>query len=150
MHKNEGTPEIGFELRCIQQMIHQKMEQFRQESGLDITFVQSRTIGFILHNEEKNVYQKDLEEKMKIRRSTATEILNVLERDGYLNRVPDENDGRLKKLVLTEKAIELDEIMHDNFRRMEALLCQNLTADQLKSFFEVLDQLKINLQGKDD
>ena len=34
---------IGYEIREIQQMIHQKMEQFRHEDGYGLTLVQTRT-----------------------------------------------------------------------------------------------------------
>lgn len=39
---------IGYEIREIQQMIHQKMEQFRHEDGYGLTLVQTRTICFLL------------------------------------------------------------------------------------------------------
>lgn len=34
-------------------------------------------------------------------------MLKLMEKDGYIKRVSVENDARLKKIVLTDKAIKL-------------------------------------------
>ncbi|MCH1941868.1 MarR family winged helix-turn-helix transcriptional regulator [Holdemania massiliensis] len=137
---------IGYEIREIQQMIHQKMEQFRHENDCELTFVQTRTIGYLIANQDHDVFQRDLEKELRIRRSTASEILNVLERDGYLYRLSAQQDARLKKLVLTEKALQLNQKMTENIDRMEALLSQSISQQDQEHFFSVLDQIKKNLE----
>ena len=137
---------IGYEIREIQQMIHQKMEQFRHENDCELTFVQTRTIGYLIANQDHDVFQRDLEKELRIRRSTASEILNVLERDGYLYRLSSQQDARLKKLVLTEKALQLNQKMTENIDRMEALLSQSISQQYQEHFFSVLDQIKKNLE----
>ncbi len=137
---------IGYEIREIQQMIHQKMEQFRHEDGYGLTLVQTRTICFLIANQDHDVFQRDLEKELRIRRSTASEILNVLERDGYLCRIPASHDARLKKLVLTEKALMVDHQMNENIDRMEALLSRSISPEDQEHFFSVLDQIKKNLE----
>ena len=52
-----------------------------------------------------DVYQKDVEQEFRIRRSTATVMLQSLEQKGYLVRVASTEDARLKRILLTEKAI---------------------------------------------
>ena len=133
---------IGYEIREIQQMIHQKMEQFRHENDCELTFVQTRTIGYLIANQDHDVFQRDLEKELRIRRSTASEILNVLERDGYLYRASAQQDARLKKLVLTEKALQLNQKMTENIDRMEALLSQSISQQDQEHFFSVLDQME--------
>ena len=137
---------IGYEIREIQQMIHQKMEQIRHENDCELTFVQTRTIGYLIANQDHDVFQRDLEKELRIRRSTASEILNVLERDGYLYRASAQQDARLKKLVLTEKALQLNQKMTENIDRMEALLSQSISQQDQEHFFSVLDQIKKNLE----
>ena len=127
-------------------MIHQKMDQFRHENDCELTFVQTRTIGYLIANQDHDVFQRDLEKELRIRRSTASEILNVLERDGYLYRASAQQDARLKKLVLTEKALQLNQKMTENIDRMEALLSQSISQQDQEHFFSVLDQIKKNLE----
>ena len=133
---------IGQSLRCLQRMIHQKMEMFKQESQDDLTFVQAHTLHYLYDHQKEDVYQKDVEKVLNVRRSTATEILNVLERDGYIQRRSIDADRRLKKLVLTEKAIHLHESMIQNIDRMEKLLRKNISNEELELFFKVIEKMQ--------
>ena len=141
--------EIGHEIRVIQRMIHHKIEAFRAENGDTLTFVQTRTLSFLLKHPEQDIFQKDLEKELNIRRSTATEILNVLERDGYIERQSVCGDKRLKKLVPTQKAIDLGTRAMAHIQLMESLLAKDITPSDLETFYRVTDQIKKNLKGED-
>ena len=138
---------IGHALRKVQRGIHHKMEMFKQESGDDLTFVQASTLHYIYDHQNENVYQKDIEKILNVRRSTATEILNVLERDGYIERHSIDSDRRLKKLVLTDKAIRLHESMIKNIDHIEKLLRTNISDEELAIFFKVMDTMHQNVKG---
>lgn len=135
---------IGFELREIQQSIKHKIERERIEHGIALTHGQVRVLMFI-HQNKRPSYQRDIEDFLKIRRSTATEILNVLERDGYLNRVRCEHDARLKEIVLTHKTLEVVDEMSLRLVAMETSLRNKVDPKDLETFFKVLDQMKVNI-----
>ena len=141
--------EIGHEIRVIQRMLHHKIEAFRAENGDTLTFVQTRTLSFLMKHSDKDMFQKDLEKELNIRRSTATEILNVLERDGYIERQSVSGDKRLKKLVPTQKAIDLGTRAMNHIQLMESTLAQGISAEDLETFYRVTDQIKKNLKGED-
>ena len=65
---------------------------------------QGRTLHFLLAQTE-DVFQKDIEEEYSIRPSTATELLKQMEANGLIRREPVAYDNRLKKIVLTDKAL---------------------------------------------
>ena len=138
---------IGYEIREVQQMIHQKMEQFRHENGCELTLVQTRTIGFLIASRGQDVFQRDLEKELRIRRSTASEILNVLERDGYLHRIPAPHDARLKKLVLTDTGRELHEKTKDMIDMLEEQTVAGISKEDLDTFYRVIDQVKNNVKN---
>ena len=140
--------EIGHEIRVIQRMIHHKIEAFRAENGDTLTFVQTRTLCFLMKHQDQDIFQKDLEKELNIRRSTATEILNVLERDGYVERKSVCGDKRLKKLVPTQKAIDLSTKAINHIQLMENLLEKDISSDDLEAFFRVTEQIKKNLKGE--
>ena len=146
----EGKREIGHELRVIQRMIHHRVEKHRAAHGDTLTFVQTRTLYFLQDHSNEDLYQKDLEKVLNIRRSTATEILNVLERDGYIERLNVEKDKRLKKLVVTQKAKDLSERMCRDIEQMELTLSKNIAQEDLDVFFKVMNQMKMNLREGDD
>ena len=140
--------EIGHEIRVIQRMIHHKIEAFRAVNGDTMTFVQTRKLSFLMRHPDQDIFQKDLEKELNIRRSTATEILNVLERDGYIERQSVCGDKRLKKLVPTQKAIDLGTRAMNHIQLMESILEKDISPEDLEVFYRVTDQIKKNLKGE--
>ena len=65
---------------------------------------QGRTLRFLLSQTE-DIYQKDIEEEYSIRPSTATQLLKQMEKNGLIIREPEAYDNRLKKIVVTDKAL---------------------------------------------
>ena len=84
---------------------------------LGLTGIQSHALHYILvKSAEGPVYQRDVEGVFGVSRSTVTGMLQQMERDGLIRRDSVEGDGRLKCLIPTQKAIEMDE----RVRRMPA------------------------------
>lgn len=88
-------------------------------------------------------FKKDIEKEFQIRRSTATGILNVMEKNGLIQRVPCKEDARQKKIVVTEKGKELHNKSFEQMQEFEKRLKSCLTEKELKEFFNILDKLKI-------
>ena len=137
---------VGQSLRCLQRLIHQKVEVFKVESKDDLTLVQAHTLRYLDEHKEEDVFQRDIEKVLNVRRSTCTEILNVLERDGYIERHSVNSDKRLKKLVLTAKTKELHLTISKNVERLEALLKKDINEEELEIFFKVIDKMKQNVK----
>jgi DNA-binding MarR family transcriptional regulator len=57
-----------------------------QNSEGQLTIMQNWIIGFLDMNEGKEIFQKDIEAEFNIRRSTATGILKLMEKNGFINR----------------------------------------------------------------
>ena len=106
---------IGFEVKTLANMLRRQVDKLELCRGFDgITSTQGRVIGFIISKDGEDVFQRDLEEEFFIRRSTATNILQLMERNGFIIRQPVDYDARLKKLVLTEKAVALHKQIEKN------------------------------------
>lgn len=110
--------------RLINKISHQLKRQmcFHQEES-ELTNMQKRVLHYILFQSlKKDIYQKDIEKEFQIRRSTATGILQLLEKNGFVIRETVEWDARLKKLVPTAKAEGVREEILSNIRYMETIL----------------------------
>ena len=82
--------------RLINKISHQLKRQmcFHQEES-ELTNMQKRVLHYILFQSlKKDIYQKDIEKEFQIRRSTATGILQLLEKNGFLIRETVEWDAR--------------------------------------------------------
>ena len=86
-----------------------------------------------------------MEKEFQIRRSTATGTLQILEKNGFINREQVEWDARLKKLTPTDKAKGVRRHILDNIRYIEELLARDIPAEKLAVCREVLSQMSENL-----
>ena len=136
---------IGKEIREIQQLIHRKIEFSKDEQPAKLTNVQIQVLLFI-YKQDQPIFQKNIEQYLTIQRSTATQILNVLEREGYITRERIEEDGRMKQIITTEKTLVLIDEMKDFRTETELLLQQNIPEEELDIFFKVVEQIKENLE----
>lgn len=136
---------IAYELREVQQLLHRKIESDKSKRDSELTHIQVRVL-LIIHNSEQDIFQKDVEKHLRIRRSTATEILKLLERDGFIERVRLETDGRMKKIVTTPKTTALIDKMKIHVEETELMLRSGIKSHELDVFFKVLDQIKENIK----
>ncbi|WP_054741007.1 MarR family winged helix-turn-helix transcriptional regulator [Cellulosilyticum ruminicola] len=139
---------IGFEIRVLANLIKRNVGNLPAlKAAESITGIHCWMIGYIYERQGEDVYQKDIEERFSIRRSTATTILQRMEKNGLIVRCPVAHDARLKKLELTEKAIKLQEQINLEIEAFEERLVAGLNEGERQIFHEIMDKLKHNLEG---
>ena len=136
--------------KWINRVSHQLKRQMScedQQPGQDVlTNMQKHILHFILlETMHRDLFQRDLEKEFKVRRSTATGTLQLLEKKGYLYREPVKKDARLKRIVPTEKALKLRGKLLANIRRREAQIRKGISEEDMKVFVRVLKQISSNL-----
>ena len=142
-HSNDR---IGVEIGMLHNLLRRQMACMTEESE-NITGMQAMIVHhLILHEKDGDLFQKDIETAFQMRRSTATGILQLMEQHGFLRREPVEHDGRLKRLVLTEQARQLDERITGRMEQLEQLLRQGIDADELAGWFSVCEKIRSNLE----
>lgn len=138
---------IPIEIRNLNNVLKRNIETAHKN---ELTRVQNWIIGYIYHNNDKEIFQKNIEIELNMRRSTASEIIKNMESKGYLLRVSVDYDQRLKKLVLTDKAIQHHLKFLEFAEHFEKKLANNLTDEELEIFFKIIDKIKINLKEEED
>ena len=114
--------------------------------NLGVNALQSRVLHYIrVHYRDGPVFQRDVESVFSLSRSTATGVLQHLEREGFISRESVEEDGRLKSLVPTEKAAELDEQVRASLMAIETKMTQGISPGQLQIFMETASKMSSNL-----
>ena len=68
-----------------------------------------------------------------------------MEKNGLILRAPSKSDGRLKKLILTEKAGSLAKSMDKVVSRIEKKAEKGLTEEEKQMFLSVMNKVKNNL-----
>lgn len=143
--------DIGFVIRRLSNLIKRDVEASRIKLGIDpIKGINGWAIKYFYDNKNTDVFQKDFENKFSIRRSTASRILTTMEQKGLIERKSVESDARLKKIILTEKAIEIHNKITEEIRIREEKLRRNITNEELETFFNVIEKLCINMEEQND
>ena len=125
-----------------------KRQLDRSLADLGINGFQSRVLHYIrAHYREGPVFQRDVENVFAISRSTATGILQHLEREGYISREGVQQDGRLKSLVPTEKGTRLDDQVHACLQQTEQEMIAGISPGQIQMFIEIVSKMSSNLSG---
>lgn len=143
--------DIGLTVRKLSNLIKRDIESSPSRIGVDtIKGVNGWAIRYFYENSDKDIFQKDFEERFSIRRSTASKILKTMEEKGYIKRISVESDARLKKIVLTDTAVELHKRITADIAAREKRLRQNVTEQELEIFFKVMEKFTANLEDYND
>ena len=143
---------LAFRIKSLNNQIRRLMERTAiEKNNANLTGVQYAILGFLSEkNDQTDVFQRDVEAEFNIRRSTATGILKLLENNGYIQKSSVPGDARLKKIVRTEKAKELDTIIELHVRALEGRLTKGIDAEELSQFYAVLKKISDNAEEKDN
>ena len=143
--------DIGFKIRMLSNLIKRDVEKSRNEMGITLPKgINGWAISYFFDNKHKDIFQKDFESEFSIRRSTASNILKTMEQNGFIERVSVENDARLKKIILTQKAIDIHTTILDSINKREARMREGLSKAEIDTFLTTLSQITANMEEKND
>lgn len=138
---------VGKELRSLNNLILRHFENSPQRKQIEtVTGTNGWIIVYLSRNRDKDIFQKDLETQFGITRSTASKVLNLMERKGLVQREKVARDARLKKIVLTQKALELSDMMNKGAAYFERKLTNGLTEDEQDTLLDYIQRMKNNLK----
>lgn len=141
---------IGLEVKTLSNLFMRQLSAKGPPSEDIPTGAQGMILRFlVLHQDTRDVFQRDLERAFSIRRPTATGLLQLMEKNGLILRESVPYDARLKRLVLTPKALRLDAEIDQRIRETEALATRGLTPEEIDRFFRLADKIKQNLSEGD-
>ena len=137
---------IGMELRSLNNLIKRYIENSKHfEYAKKITGTNGWIIAYLAENEGKDIYQKDLEEKFTITRSTISKVITLMEQKGLIEREAVAGDARLKKLSLTPKAKALHKAIVEDLKDIENKLMEGFTEQEKENLFLYFDKMKKNM-----
>jgi MarR family transcriptional regulator, transcriptional regulator for hemolysin len=140
---------FGLELRTLNNLIRRRCDFSSHKKEIEtITGNNGWIIGFLAENSTsgRNVYQKTIEKHFNITRAAASNVLSLMEQKGLITRLTDNQDGRRKKIVLTEKALQLERLIKEDFDSFEATLRKGFSDNELETLYGFFQRMKDNLQ----
>ena len=137
--------ETGKMINKISHRLRRRSQAVQKTVG--ISEAQGRILDYILvEGARRPVYTKDIEKEFDLRSSTVTGALSALETEGLIARVPDERDGRLKKLVFTPKADGIRAALQGEIEETEKRMLQGISEEEKAVFLELAERMLKNLE----
>lgn len=110
-----------------------------------LTSTQIQILKYMIEHQNEDVYQKDLENVLNLRRATVSGVLQTMEKNNLIKREIYENDVRVKKIILNEKTKSIFLKNKQKIDEIEKNITKNISKKDLNDFIKVIDKLITNL-----
>ena len=146
--KSKDKLKLGLDISKINHIISRKMDaSVIKVIDDNLTVSQAYVIDFIsMEGKDRDIFQKDLEKQLDLKRSSIRLMLNNMEKNKLIERVVVSEDARLKKIVLTEKAIKLNEKISCAIDLIENKLAEDFTMEEAKIFYKVRNKVRDSVE----
>ncbi|MHB8129550.1 MAG: MarR family winged helix-turn-helix transcriptional regulator [Mobilitalea sp.] len=103
----------------------------------------------VLIKSHEGITQKELSEKNFVKPSTITGMLNKLEANKLVTRVPDEDDKRMMRIYLTPEGQHLAEQGEKFMMSMTEQLFEGFSDEELRIFVTLAEKLRDNVRNNE-
>lgn len=111
------------------------------------TATQHQIIQYILEHRDEEIYQKDLEKVLNLRRATVSGVLQTMEKNNLIERITDDSDTRIKKVILTKNAKKVFLDSEEKFKRLEKMVVSDIAEEDLDVFMKVITKMRENIKN---
>ena len=86
-----------------------------------------------------------IEEEFSLRPPTATQLLKKMEQGGLIRREVMADDGRMKRIIVNEKALQYKDVVIADITRLEEELIRGIPQEEMDVFFKVVGKMMENV-----
>lgn len=140
---------IGYELVTTGHMIKRERDRSNEEvirrvfgDNSDVMCADLEIIKFLVDNKDREIYQKDIEQFLSLTAPSVSNKLKHLQKKGLIERVYSKVDTRLKQVILTDKAWDIDKKVSHEILTFESELEDLLTEEEQKHLLEAVRKIK--------
>ncbi len=137
--------EVGRQINRISNYLRRRSQKTQEKIGL--TNIQALVLDYIMAS-PNSVYQKDIEKEFDLRPSSATQLICGMEEKGWIKRVSNPGDKRLKEIVFTSDSKKIKDSIKSEICETERQLIQNISKEDLEVFMKVTNMMLKNLEEK--
>ncbi len=134
-----------YKLSSIRKSAFSFLEAEMAKSGITDIPPSFGDILYIIHNQGSG-YIKDIVKSSYKDKSTISNIINQLEKKGYVEKFPDADDGRKVKVRLTAQAKKYINEMAEISDCLQKRLFINMSNEEQEIMFLLLNKVERNLK----
>lgn len=136
-----GLIALGERLKKRRDTISQNLGISTQQWLILLHLGNDPNIEFLNKGEHKKpLLASELAEALNVSRPNITNLINVLIEKELVRQVEDKDDKRRKRLVLSEKGIEILESLQPHREQLNSDLFGTLTSEQKATFLTLVEQ----------
>ena len=150
---NQKVTEVTFELQILAHMMKRYLDSLVEadklpvpDTGKGLSGANMFIMRYLYENRDREVYQKELEEQMNVRRSTISKFIQILENKGLIRREQAEHDARVKRITLSVQSQHNMEMFWENIEQMQRRLTGGFTDEELEQFLYLIRKAKKNFE----
>ncbi len=128
-------------------MIRGLSTQTFTEKEFGLTPDQYVILLLLLENEEI-VCQRQLAEIMLKDRANIARIIEIMHKNGLIEKIPDSNGRKIYKLIVTEKGKKLKDKVFPTDIDLRNAITNNISAEELATTFNTLEKMNKNIRDK--
>ena len=138
---------VANELKKLDVDISRKLFSIAKENKISFypSPLQAKITKYLIENNKREVYQKELEEVFEVRKATISGVLFTMEKNEVIKRVASENDARQKKIVLTKKSKKIYEEVKETFKKLDEEITKNISEEELNNFLSTIEKIRKNI-----
>ncbi len=112
----------------------------------ELTVVQTHILKYILLcSLECDLCQKDIEEEFQIKKSTVSQMLKLMEKNGFIVRCPSAEDARRKIIIPTEKSESIRTKLMEELKEVETAMKKDIPKKDLETCEKVMRKMVNNM-----
>lgn len=136
------------EIKSLNILMVKRLFSMKKESESEVRPkpLQFEILEFLNENRDKNIYQKDLEQKFKISKAAISGVLNTMEKHDMISRIQSKDDARKNRIVLSERSMELRQEFLYNRKKLNQELLEGVSEEELEQFLKVVEKFKNNMK----
>lgn len=139
------------DIMCLANRLSRELGALNAErSSAGISRANAQILSYLASHEERDVFQRDIEEEFSIRRSTVSKIVRLMEQKGLIQREAVAQDARLKRLTLTDRAREVHKVASGEFAAFETQATKALTDAEILTLRALLKKISGALKPNND
>jgi DNA-binding MarR family transcriptional regulator len=143
----DSRKHIGLLCDCVGREVKSAIDRGVKE--MDAYSTSSRhgwLIGYFVRQKEP-IFQKDLENIFHFPKSTLADIIQLLENEGLIEKVPFDGDGRKKQIIVTEKGLEFNQTNEGQIMEVEDFITKDISSEELETVSRVLEKMQQNARN---
>lgn len=135
---------IVFELKMLGNLLKKNADaHFRiLDEAEQITRMHHWIIDYLYEHRDEDTYQRDIESEFHISRSTTSNILSLMEKKELIQRLSVESDARLKKVVLTEKAVWQHLLHMETREKLDNFIENSITPEEKAELLRIIGKIR--------